>query len=61
MVHIQIYGYIPFFCILGKGLFQCPRIPRFFLIDKEGKIINANMTRPSDPTTERALNELEGI
>ena len=30
MVHIQIYGYIPFFCILGKGLFQCPLINAFF-------------------------------
>jgi hypothetical protein len=25
MVHIQIYGHIPFFFILGRGLFQCPR------------------------------------
>ena len=24
MVHIQIYGHIPFFFILGRGLFQCP-------------------------------------
>ena len=25
MVHIQIYGHIPSFFILGRGLFQCPR------------------------------------
>ena len=31
MVHIQIYGHIPFFFILGRGLFQCPpfSVPSF--------------------------------
>ena len=35
MVHIQIYGHIPFSSILGKGLFQCPqRIKEtFYIID----------------------------
>lgn len=36
-------------------------IPRFVLVDREGKIINSNMTRPSDPETLETLNVLEGI
>lgn len=36
-------------------------IPRFILLDKEGKIVNATMTRPSDPQTEKVFNELNGI
>ena len=36
-------------------------IPRFILIDKNGVIINNNMTRPSEPQTEATLNALEGI
>ena len=36
-------------------------IPRFILIDKEGKIIDNNMTRPSEPKTAETLNALEGI
>ena len=36
-------------------------IPRFALIDKNGVIINNNMTRPSEPQTEATLNALEGI
>lgn len=33
-------------------------IPRFILLDKEGKIVSANMTRPSNPATEARINEL---
>lgn len=33
-------------------------IPRFILLDKEGKIVNANMTRPSDPKTKEVLDSL---
>ena len=33
-------------------------IPRFILLDKEGKIISANMNRPSDSETEKMLIEL---
>lgn len=33
-------------------------IPRFILIDTEGKIISANCTRPSDPKTRKLLEEL---
>lgn len=36
-------------------------IPRFILLDKEGKIIAADMTRPSDSRTVETLSQLEGI
>ena len=36
-------------------------IPRFILLDREGRIITANMTRPSNPETVKTLESLEGI
>ena len=36
-------------------------IPRFMLLDKEGKVIDKDMTRPSDPRTKERLAMLEGI
>ncbi len=36
-------------------------IPRFILLDREGKVIEKNMTRPSDPETAKMLKSLEGI
>ena len=33
-------------------------IPRFILLDKDGNIINPDMTRPSDPDTMKTLDEL---
>ena len=36
-------------------------IPRFILLDKEGKIVNVYMTPPSDPRTEKTLLALPGI
>ncbi len=36
-------------------------IPRFILLDREGRIINENMSRPSSEETVRVLNGLEGI
>ena len=36
-------------------------IPRFILLDKKGRVVNAYMTRPSDPSTENVLNGLKGI
>ncbi|MCU4163541.1 TlpA family protein disulfide reductase [Carboxylicivirga caseinilyticus] len=33
-------------------------IPRFIMIDKEGKLVNANATRPSNPETKDKLIEL---
>lgn len=36
-------------------------IPRFILLDPDGKIIHAEMTRPSQEETLESLMELEGI
>lgn len=36
-------------------------IPRFILLNREGKILNADMSRPSDPQTVVFLEALEGI
>ena len=36
-------------------------IPRFILLDKKGKIVDADMTRPSDAKTLQCLSELKGI
>ena len=36
-------------------------IPRFILLDREGKIIQSNATRPSNPETLKTLSALEGI
>ena len=36
-------------------------IPRFILLDKKGRVVNAYMTRPSDPKTEETFNTLKGI
>lgn len=33
-------------------------VPRFILLDREGKILDANMTRPSDKATVKKLDEL---
>lgn len=33
----------------------------FILLDRDGKIISANMTRPSDPKTAEKFNELLGL
>ena len=35
--------------------------PARFLLDRDGKIISANMTRPSDPKTAEKFNELLGL
>ncbi len=36
-------------------------IPRFILLDREGKVIDSNMSRPSDEATLKTLKGLEGI
>lgn len=36
-------------------------IPRFILIDREGRIMNAHMSRPSEPETEKFIETLEGL
>ena len=33
-------------------------IPRFILLDREGKIVNANAPRPSDPKTSQLFEQL---
>ena len=38
--------------------YQISRIPRFILIDAEGKVIDENMTRPSDPKTINRIDSL---
>ena len=41
--------------------FEIKFIPRFILLDREGKIIDPKMTRPSNAETEKTLTALEGI
>lgn len=41
--------------------FMIRGIPRFILIDREGKIVAAEMSRPSNSKTAETLNALEGI
>ena len=41
--------------------FEIRGIPRFILLDKKGKSVNPNMTRPSNPETEKTLKALKGI
>lgn len=36
-------------------------IPHFILIDPEGKVVNAHMTRPSDPETEKFFQTLKDL
>ena len=36
-------------------------IPRFILLDKEGRIISNDMSRPSSEETAKTLRTLEGI
>lgn len=40
---------------------RCKGIPRFMLIDRDGKFLNANMPRPSDQKTREILNVLPGL
>lgn len=44
-----------------QELYQVKSIPRFILLDKKGRIINADMTRPSNPKTGKTLEALKGI
>lgn len=44
-----------------KNAYLISGIPHFILLDREGKILDANMTRPSDPETVKVLSALPGI
>lgn len=44
-----------------RDAYGVKNIPRFILLDKKGNIINPDMTRPSDPETEKTLSTLKGI
>lgn len=46
-------SFMEFFMITG--------IPRFILLDREGKILQSNATRPSNPETAKTFDALEGI
>lgn len=46
----------PFF-----STYMVAAIPRFILIDREGKILAAHATRPSDPATAALFDSLEGL
>lgn len=41
--------------------FRVDRIPRFILLDRKGRVLRLEMTRPSDPRTETMLRQLKGI
>ena len=41
-----------------SDLFMINAIPRFIILDKEGKVFDANVTRPSDPATVELLDGL---
>lgn len=43
------------------NVYKIRSIPRFILLDREGRIISANMTRPSNPETIKTLENLPGI
>lgn len=41
--------------------YQVTTIPRYVLLDKEGKIVNINMPRPSNPEFVKILESLKGL
>lgn len=55
-IQLQIEGDNAFLSAFGvEG------IPRFILLDKKGRVVNAWMSRPSEPETEKVLLGLKGI
>ena len=46
---------------LFRGAYEVKAIPRFILLDKKGRVIDPDMTRPSDPETDVVLRALKGI
>ncbi len=41
--------------------YMVKKLPRYILLDKEGRILDAGMSSPSDVKTQELLDELEGI
>ena len=41
--------------------YQVTTIPRYILLDKEGKVVHLNMPRPSNPEFEKILKSLKGL
>jgi thiol-disulfide isomerase/thioredoxin len=54
---VQLLAGINFFMFK----YYVPGYPHFLLLNKKGKIINNNMTRPSDAATKQTLLGLKGI
>lgn len=51
---------------IGKGTkfqsdYRISGIPRFILLDPNGRIVNSDMSRPSSEDTEKILNSLKGL
>jgi thiol-disulfide isomerase/thioredoxin len=44
-----------------KESFGIKAIPRFILLDKQGRVVKINMSRPSEPETKDFLLKLKGI
>ncbi len=57
MMGYQLWANTEHHNIFSKRL-NIKSIPRFILLDKEGKIIDAQALRPSNPALEKLLNEL---
>lgn len=58
MTGIQLYGG-PKAAVMKE--FRIDGIPRFILLDRDGRVLDAEMSRPSNPKTVERLNALEGI
>lgn len=41
--------------------YQVTTIPRYILLDKEGKVVHLDMPRPSNPEFEKILKSLKGL
>jgi len=55
-IHLHSGNYDPFL-----EAYMIQTIPHFILIDREGKIINSSMTRPSDSETAKFIDALQGL
>lgn len=44
-----------------SDFFKITSIPRFILLDKKGRVVDANFSRPSEEGTQKRILELKGI